>query len=101
AVVGQASAAQVRLAGGGGVHLAVAGGGEIVVGEQPRTRGRTIAPTALGTSTEAAVDLVRVRLLGQDVRLGHMEAAVAVPPAGVTCPGLGVTVTPDASTAGD
>ena len=100
AVVGQASAAQVRLAGGGGVHLSVAGVGEIAVGEQPRTRGRTIAPTALGTTTEAAVDLVRVRLLGQDVRLGHMEAAVAVPPAGITCPGLSVAVTPDAPVAG-
>jgi len=76
----------------------VAGVGEIVVGERPRTRGRTVAPTALGTSTEAAVDLVRVRLLGQDVRLGHMEAAVAVPPGGVTCPGLDVSVTPDAGT---
>ena len=35
-----------------------------------------------GTSASAAVDLVRVRLLGQDVRLGHMEAAVAVPASG-------------------
>ena len=98
AVVAQATAAQIELAGADGVGLAVAGVGEIVVGEQPRTRGRTVAPTALGTTTEAAVDLMRVRLLGQDIRLGHMEAAVAVPPAGITCPGLEVSVTPDAPT---
>ena len=98
AVVGQATAAQMGLAGGRGVHLAVAGVGEIVVGEQPRARGRTTPAPASGTSAEAAVDLVRIRLLGQDVRLGHMEAAVAVPPAGVTCPGLEVSMRPDAAT---
>jgi len=98
--VAQATADQVRLAGGGGVHLAVAGVGEIVVGEQPRTRGRLSVAQAAGTGADAAVDLVRIRLLGQDVRLGHMEAAVSVPPAGVTCPGLDVSVTPDAPTAG-
>jgi hypothetical protein len=98
AVVGQATAGQMRLAGGLGVHLAVAGVGEIVVGEQPRARGRTTPAPASGTSAEAAVDLVRIRLLGQDVRLGHMEAAVAVPPAGVTCPGLDVSMRPDATT---
>jgi len=99
AVVAQASAAQIASAGAGGVHLTVAGVGDIAVGEQPRTRGRTVAPAALGTSTEAAVDLVRVRLLGQDVRLGHMEAAVAVPSGGVTCPGLEVSVAPGGVTA--
>ena len=41
---------------------------------------------------------MRVRLLGQDVRLGHMEAAVAVPAAGVTCPGLEVSMTPGTAT---
>jgi hypothetical protein len=66
-----------------------------VVGEKPRARGRAGAAQASGTSAEAAVDLVRIRLLGQDVRLGHMEAAVAVPPAGVSCPGLEVSITPD------
>ena len=97
AVVAQATPAQLRVAGGLGVHIAVAGVGEIVVGEQPRARGRATPAQASGTRADAAVDLVRVRLLGQDVRLGHMEAAVAVPPAGVTCPGLEVSMAPDAS----
>src|SRR5439155_19966395 len=98
AVVAQATPAQLRVAGGLGVHIAVAGVGEIVVGEQPRARGRATPAQASGTRADAAVDLVRVRLLGQDVRLGHMEAAVAVPPAGVTCPGLELSITPSATT---
>jgi hypothetical protein len=95
AVVAQASASQMKLAGSVGVRLDIPGLGEIVVGEQPRARGRSGAPQPSGTSAEAAVDLVRIRLLGQDVRLGHMEAAVAVPPAGLTCPSLEVSMTPD------
>jgi hypothetical protein len=96
AVVAQASASQQKLAGSAGVHLDIPGVGELAVGEQPRARGRAGAAQASGTSAEAAVDLVRIRLLGQDVRIGHMEAAVAVPPAGVTCPGLELSITPDA-----
>jgi hypothetical protein len=95
AVVAQATASQMKLAGSVGLRLDVPGVGEIVVGEQPRARGRAGAPLVSGTRTEAAVDLLRIRLLGQDVRIGHMEAAVAVPPAGITCPGLEVSVTPD------
>jgi hypothetical protein len=98
AVVAQASASEQKLAGSAGLHLDIPGVGEIVVGEQPRTRGRTGAAQASGTAADAAVDLVRIRLLGQDVRVGHMEAAVAVPAAGVTCPGLEVTITPGPST---
>jgi hypothetical protein len=95
AVVAQASASQMKVAGSLGVRLDIPGLGQIVVGEQPRARGRTGAPQPSGTSAEAAVDLVRIRLLGQDVRVGHMEAAVAVPPAGLTCPGLEVSMTPN------
>ena len=95
AVVGQATPAQMKLAAPVGLRLNVAGVGEIVVGEQPRARGKTEPAATSGTRAEAAVDLVRIRLLGQDVRLGHMEAAVAVPPAGVTCPGLEVSMTPE------
>lgn len=98
AVVASATASQMRLAGAVGLRLDIAGVGEIVVGEQPRARGRAGAPQVSGTSAEAAVDLVRIRLLGQDVRLGHMEAAVAVPASGVVCPGLEVTMTPDTAT---
>ena len=97
-VVAQATASQMRLAGTVGLRLNIAGLGEIVVGEQPRARGKAGAPVTSGTSAAAAVDLVRVRLLGQEVRLGHMEAAVAVPPAGVTCPGLEVSMTPPVAT---
>ena len=97
-VVAQATASQMNLSGTVGLRLDVAGLGEIVIGEQPRARGKAGAPATSGTSASAAVDLVRVRLLGQDVRIGHMEAAVAVPPAGVTCPGLEVTMTPPAAT---
>jgi hypothetical protein len=95
AVVAQATAAQMQQAGAVGLRLIVAGVGEIVVGEQPRARGKAEPAPTTGTRAEAAVDLVRVRLLGQDVRLGHMEAAVAVPPAGITCPGLEVSMTPE------
>jgi hypothetical protein len=98
AVVAPATAAQVQGAGDGGLHIPVAGA-EIVIGERPRARGRVTPAEASGTSADAAVDLVRVRLLGQDVRLGHMEAAVAVPAAGVNCPGLQVSVTPAVATA--
>ncbi|HKY75901.1 MAG TPA: hypothetical protein VJS45_07170 [Acidimicrobiia bacterium] len=97
-VVAQATASQMRLAGAVGLRLNVAGLGEIVIGEQPRARGKAGAPVTSGTSAAAAVDLVRIRLLGQDVRLGHMEAAVAVPAAGVTCPGLEVSMTPPVAT---
>ena len=93
-VVAQATASQMRLAGTVGLRLNIPGLGEIVVGEQPRARGKAGAPATSGTSAAAAVDLLRVRLLGQDVRLGHMEAAVTVPASGVTCPGLEVSMTP-------
>jgi len=96
AVVAQATGSQQALAGSAGLHLNIPGIGEIVVGEQPRARGRAGAAPASGTGAEAAADLVRIRLLGQDVRIGHLEAAVAVPPTGVTCPGLEVSVAPDA-----
>ena len=96
AVVASATASQMKLAGNVGVRLDIPGVGEIVVGEQPRARGKSGAPQVSGTSVAAAVDLVRIRLLGQDIRLGHMEAAVAVPPGGVSCPDLELTITPDA-----
>jgi hypothetical protein len=97
AVIAQASVAQVKLAGAVGFRLDIPGIGEIVVGEQPRARGGRGAPQTSGTAVEAAVDLVRIRLLGQDVRIGHMEAAVALPASGLSCPGLEVSMTPDAA----
>lgn len=102
-VVAQATAADFvssgqRVAGSAGVKLKVEGVGEIVVGEQPRIRGGDGAPTVTGTRVEAAVDLVRVKLLGQDIRLGHMETGVVVPAEGLTCPGPEVTATPQQAT---
>jgi hypothetical protein len=96
-LLGQVTAGQMKLAGSVGVRLNVAGVGDIIVGAHPRARGKMDAAPTSGTRAEAAVDLVRVRLLGQDVRLGHMEAAVAVPPTGITCPGLEVSMTPGAA----
>lgn len=96
AVVASATASQVKLAGNVGVRLDIPGVGEIVVGEKPRARGKASAAQVSGTSVDAAVDLVRIRLLGQDIRIGHMEAAVAVPTTGVICPDLQLTITADA-----
>ena len=98
-IVAQAGASPQQVAGTAGVRLELPGLGEIVVGERPRARGANGPARAGGTGADAAVDLVRINLLGQDIRLGHMEAAVTVPPAGVTCPGLEVTVTPTTGTA--
>lgn len=66
---------------------------EIAIGEDPRAIGGNAASSpaiaADGTSVSAAVDVVRVRLLGGtlgDIRIGHMEAKAAVPAGGITCP---------------
>jgi hypothetical protein len=72
AVVAQATASQLKLAGTVGLRLDIPGLGELVVGEQPRARGGAGAAQVSGTGVQAAVDLVRIRLLGLDVRLGHM-----------------------------
>jgi len=78
----------------------------IVIGEQPRAIGSTGPPSvsAGGTSSSAAIDLVRIRPAGAlaalaglvgDVRVGHMEVAAFAPAGGVDCPGLGVAKTTD------
>src|SRR5205823_4995266 len=76
---------------------------EIALGEDPRAIGGDAAssPTVLPSQASAAVDVVRVKLLGgalADVRVGHMEAAVAVPAGGVQCPGVNVVHTVDKPT---
>jgi LPXTG-motif cell wall-anchored protein len=81
-----------------GLTVTVPGGvAEIAIGEPPRALGGAggsppeTSPTT-GTLASAAVDVARVRLLLQgqdhlaDIRIGHMEAAVAVPSGGITCP---------------
>jgi uncharacterized repeat protein (TIGR01451 family) len=86
-----------------GLEIKIPGVAEIVLGEDPRMIGgdASSAPVIKPTMVAAAVDVVRVRLLGgalTDVRVGHMETAVAVPADGVQCPGLTVTHTVDTPT---
>jgi uncharacterized repeat protein (TIGR01451 family) len=87
-----------QLLGKEGLHVAIPNGvAEIAIGEAARALGGAhgTKPTATGTLASAAVDVVRVKLLEQgqthaaDVRIGHMEAAVAVPEGGITC-GIGM-----------
>jgi hypothetical protein len=76
--------------GRGGQVLSVPGVAEIAVGEQPRPLLGAAGPLPgdAPTAAAAAVDVARVRLLagGAEVRVGHMEAAVAVPAGGPPCP---------------
>ena len=87
-----------QLLGKEGLTVTVPGGvAEIALGEAPRALGGASGskPTAIGTLASAAVDVVRVKLLDSgenhvaDVRVGHMEAAVAVPAGGIVC-GIGM-----------
>ena len=81
---------------GGGVALAQTPVMEVRIGEAPRgfdkAGGARPFVAAEGTAASAVVDLVRVQLLtggpGEvlDVRIGHLEAEVAVPAGGVRCP---------------
>ena len=81
---------------GGGVALAQTPVMEVRIGEAPRgfdtAGGARPFVGADGNAASAVVDLIRVQLLtggpGQvlDVRIGHLEAEVAVPAGGVRCP---------------
>ena len=85
-----------ELVGRSGQVVSVPGVAEIAVGEQPRPLLGVAGPLPAGAPTvaAAAVDVARVRLLagGAEVRVGHMEAAVAVPAGGLPCPSPKVTV---------
>lgn len=91
--------------GDAGRQIVIPGLGEIAVGEDARAIGGEFASkpgvAANGTSASAAADVVRVRLLTDsgvaDVRLGHMEAAAAVPAGGIAC-SIPVTKTPNPAT---
>lgn len=88
-----------RLLGERGLVVDVGEFAEITLGEDPRAIGgdATTAATQTPTLAAGAADILRVRLVDTpdyrigDFRLGHMEAAAAVPAAGILCPGLGVT----------
>jgi hypothetical protein len=79
-----------------GQTLDVPGVAEIAIGEQPRplVGAAGALPSGGPTTTAAAVDVARVKLLagGAEVRIGHMEVAASVPQGGVSCPGPQVTV---------
>ena len=83
-----------QLFGQTGLELAVPGLATIVIGEDPRAIGGDASSAAIETPTYAAgaIDVARVQLVGgglADVRIGHMEAAVAVPAGGIEC-GIGL-----------
>src|SRR5438105_1754301 len=97
-VLGQLTTQQ--LLGQKGLEIVIPGVAEVVLGEDPRAIGGDAASSATvqATQASAAVDVVRVKLLGgalADVRVGHMEAAVSVPAAGVQCPAVKVVHTVD------
>ncbi len=95
-----------QVFGSAGQAITIPGVAEIVIGEAPRAIGGATGskPTTSsnGTTTSAAVDVVRVRSLPgapasiADVRLGHMEASATVPGGGVSCP-VPITKTPTAT----
>jgi hypothetical protein len=86
--------------GDGGLVVTIPGVAELAIGEDPRAIGgdATTEPleAADGTQAAGAVDVVRVKLLEQvegdtvtaraaQVRVGHMESRVQVPPGGIAC----------------
>lgn len=78
-----------------GLVIDIPGVAEIAIGEAPRAIGGAAGSqpvvSSSGTTTAAAVDVVRVRALPgapvqlTDLRVGHMEARAQVPAGGVTC----------------
>ncbi|MGH8997802.1 MAG: hypothetical protein ACRDY7_00235 [Acidimicrobiia bacterium] len=82
---------------GDGADLSTPGVEEFIVGEPPRGIGgpRFTPPLITATRVSAAVDVLRVRIPDDDepdgeleVRVGHMEAALALPAGGLSCPGI-------------
>ncbi len=71
--------------------------GDIRIGGDPRAIGGEpdSKPVESPTRVAAAADVVVVRLfeLEAELRVGHMELALAVPPGGVQCPGIKVSKT--------
>lgn len=94
------------LFGNDGLVLNIPGIAEIAIGEPPRAidgdAGSRPNVATGGTSTAAAVDVVRVRVLPgapvqlSDLRIGHMETQAKVPAGGVSC-SVPVAKTPSVS----
>jgi hypothetical protein len=75
---------------------------ELVVGELPRgiRDDHGSFPVRTTTRVAAASDVVRIVLKdmpGADLRVGHMEAAAAVPADGIACPGIGMAKSLDSA----
>jgi len=80
-----------------GEDLSTPGVEEFIIGEPPRVigGGTGSSPLATGTRVSAAVDVLRLLIPDDreadgfaEVVVGHMEAAVALPTGGITCPGI-------------
>jgi hypothetical protein len=77
--------------------LTLSNGVTVVLGESIRgLRGDTGSESvATGTRAAGALDIFRLQTSDDPAdaiaRVGHMEAAVAVPTGGATCPGVGIT----------
>lgn len=73
--------------------------GDIRIGGDPRAIGGkpTSKPLESPTRVAAAADVAVVRLFEPraQLRVGHMEVGLAVPPGGVECPGISLTKTSD------
>jgi hypothetical protein len=85
------------IAGSDGEDISTPGVEEFIIAERPRLIGGDTgsSPLATGTRVSAAVDVVRLLIPDDreadgllEVFVGHMEAAVAVPAGGITCPGI-------------
>ena len=70
---------------------------KLFLGEDTRAIGGdgTSKPLISGTAVAGAVDVVRLLAVDPEnnpvqLRIGHMEVAVAVPPGGIQCPGIGL-----------
>jgi uncharacterized repeat protein (TIGR01451 family) len=93
-VINNAIVTTQQLLGQTGLVLVVPGVAEVAIGEDPRAIGGNADSKATESITYAAgaIDVLRVNFLDgglADLRIGHMEAAVAVPAGGIEC-GIGL-----------
>ncbi|MGH9281859.1 MAG: hypothetical protein ACRD0S_02865 [Acidimicrobiales bacterium] len=81
-----------------GRAIEIADGVLVTLGEDPRAIGgdELSQPLTGGTLTAAAVDVARIQVANPDgpgvseLRVGHMEAGVALPAGGIRCPDIGM-----------
>lgn len=81
-----------------GTAIEIADGVLVTLGEDTRAIGgdELSQPLTGGTLTAAAVDVARIQVVNPDgggvseVRVGHMEAGVALPAGGIRCPDIGM-----------